>query len=72
MRCYNVKRYKLQRAQKTIETSFGKMKVKVVHDLEGDQRIVPEFEECARIAREKGLPLRSVYEAVLREADGEK
>lgn len=72
VRCYNVKRYKLQRAQKTIETSFGKMKVKVVHDLEGDQRIIPEFEECARIAREKGLPLRSVYEAVLREADGEK
>jgi uncharacterized protein (DUF111 family) len=31
-------------------------------------RYAPEFEVCRRIALEKGVPLRSVYDAVLREA----
>jgi uncharacterized protein (DUF111 family) len=36
-----------------------------VKEFEGRTSYSPEYEECARIAREKGVPLASVIDAVL-------
>ena len=61
-RMQQLQRRKAQRAQRSIETPFGKMLVKV--KLLGERVIsaAPEYEECRRIAREQSLPLEEVYE----------
>jgi len=41
--------------------------VKKVGDPQNRIRWVPEYEACKTIALEKGLPLREVYETVLKE-----
>ncbi|MBS4028340.1 MAG: nickel pincer cofactor biosynthesis protein LarC [Ignavibacteriales bacterium] len=60
VRIQNVGRKKVFRDARVVETSFGKVKVKVVQ-LEGKEKLSPEFEECKRIALEKNLPLQEVY-----------
>lgn len=57
-------RHKLQRELLEIDTIFGRLKAKRAWT-DGAEKISPEFEDCARVAREKNVPLREVYEAVL-------
>ncbi len=57
-------RHKLEREMLEIETVFGKLKAKRAFS-DGAEKISPEFEDCARVARERNVPLREVYEAVL-------
>lgn len=57
-------RHKLEREMLEIDTIFGKLKAKRAFS-DGAEKISPEFEDCARVARERNIPLREVYEAVL-------
>jgi len=50
----------LHRSQREIDTPLGKAKMKVVI-FDGAERMIPEFEECKRLATEAGLPLLEVY-----------
>ena len=63
VRIERVSRRKVKRESKTITTPFGEVRVKVAYG-NGFERFAPEFEDCVRIAREKGIPLLSVYEIV--------
>ncbi|MGH2567590.1 MAG: nickel pincer cofactor biosynthesis protein LarC [Bacteroidota bacterium] len=55
-----LERRKLPRAQKQVKTSLGVVNVKsFVRD--GKEKLVPEFEECKRLATERGIPLIDVY-----------
>ena len=51
----------LERSSAEIDSPWGGMKVKKVFRLDGSFHLVPEFEECRRIAKEKGIPLRDIY-----------
>ena len=64
IRSYRAERSVLGRRTKKLKTQFGAMQVKVLED-RGAERVVPEFEECRRVARKRNVPLREVYEAVL-------
>jgi pyridinium-3,5-bisthiocarboxylic acid mononucleotide nickel chelatase len=66
VRCHEVKRKKLKREFKEVLTPFGKIKVKV--GLMGKSVIKqsPEYESCLEAAKKKNVPLKKVYEAVLR------
>lgn len=69
IRAYKVARKKLQRMPAEVSTPYGKVKVKVGW-LDGQvRRVAPEYEDCRRIAEEKGIPLRLVYQAAM-EAGG--
>jgi uncharacterized protein (DUF111 family) len=57
----------LGRESMEVRTSYGVIAVKRVRDLQGNFRIIPEYEACRKIAREQNVPLRSVYETVARE-----
>lgn len=57
-------RHKLEREMLEVETVFGRLKAKRAFS-DGTEKISPEFEDCARVARERNIPLRDVYEAVL-------
>ncbi len=65
VRIISVLRKKLKRESKTIETEFGPVRVKVSR-INGRERYAPEFDDCARIAAEKGIPLLAVYEMILK------
>jgi uncharacterized protein (TIGR00299 family) protein len=66
VRIQHAERRKLIRMQKTVQTSLGTVSVKsVVFD--GKEKLVPEFEECRRLAVEKNLPLKEVYSILNRE-----
>ena len=60
VRIQHTERKKLARTQKEVETSLGRIKTKAVV-LDGVERLVPEFEECRRVALERNLPLIEVY-----------
>ncbi|MFH1566444.1 MAG: nickel pincer cofactor biosynthesis protein LarC [Gemmatimonadota bacterium] len=57
-----VERRKLAREAATVDTPYGPVRVKVCR-WEGGTRSAPEYEDCARIARERRVPLQSVYRA---------
>jgi uncharacterized protein (TIGR00299 family) protein len=60
VRILEIRRKKLKREQKEIDTPFGKVKFKIAI-IENSERLIPEFEECKRIAEEKNIPLIQVY-----------
>ena len=62
-RTYPVTKHHLQRRMEMVATPWGPVEVKVA--LSGDTvlRRVPEFEACAELAREAGVPVRDVLAA---------
>lgn len=67
VRYHEAGRYFVERDLLTIESSFGAIPVKRVHYPRGEVRLVPEYDVCRRIALEKNIPLRTVYDVVARE-----
>lgn len=57
----------LPRKSVMVSTSFGEIKAKQITGVNGALRTVPEFEACKAVALEKGMPMRVVYDAILRE-----
>jgi pyridinium-3,5-bisthiocarboxylic acid mononucleotide nickel chelatase len=62
VRYHSVERRILERYQRQVETPFGPVGVKI-GQLNGRLRAAPEYEDCARLAREHQVPILSVYEA---------
>ena len=58
-----VQRHILERRTDTVQTPYGPIRVKIA-DLGGKQRITPEYDDCARIAREQQVPILDVYKSV--------
>jgi pyridinium-3,5-bisthiocarboxylic acid mononucleotide nickel chelatase len=66
VRYFEVNRTTLDREIQTVKTPFGPVKVKV-GSLDGSLlKISPEYEDCKKIARKEKLPIKKVYEEVLR------
>lgn len=61
-------RLALRRETVSFASSFGEVPMKRIFSPEGARRLVPEFEACREIARSRGIPLREVYETLIREA----
>ncbi len=70
VRFYSAQRMILARSIEERQTSLGIVRVKVVTDSDKRRRVIPEFEECRRLAREKGLPLADIYRTIEREVGG--
>lgn len=67
---FGVRRQRLERSVRTrephnVETPWGTVTGKLGWRGGGDCIFTPEFEDCARVANEYGLPLREVYRAAL-------
>jgi uncharacterized protein (TIGR00299 family) protein len=71
VRISSVAKNTLDRDWMKVETSHGTVSVKLAY-LEGRVvNVAPEFEDCARIAREAGVPARDVYDEAKRLAERE-
>jgi uncharacterized protein (TIGR00299 family) protein len=55
----------LERFSVEMDSPWGRMKVKKVFRPDGSFHLLPEFEECRRIAKEKGLPMKDVYSWIM-------
>jgi len=62
VRSYPVSRKKLDREIREVETKYGKVRVKV----SGELRFQPEYDDCKRIALEKGVPIQEVYQEAMK------
>ncbi len=69
IRHYDVNRTVLDREERTVKTSFGKVRVKVGSLSGSVLRISPEYEDCRKIARRKKIPLKNIYEEAVRLAE---
>jgi uncharacterized protein (TIGR00299 family) protein len=66
IRRWAASRHKLDRRPHTVETSFGPIDGKLAVLPDGGTSFSPEFESCCRIANEKNVPIKDVYEAATR------
>lgn len=67
IRRYPAARSVLQREWKAVTTPWGTVRAKVGRR-DGVQIVTPEYEDCARVAREHQVPLREVFSAVMKSA----
>jgi len=51
----------LTRGELMVESPWGKMRVKKVINQDGETVLLPEYEECRRIAKANNLALRDIY-----------
>lgn len=68
IRSYPVARVALRRESREVVTPYGNVRVKLAHSPDGRVNVAPEYEDCKRLAREKEVPLKLVYEAAVRSA----
>lgn len=67
IRKYKVIRKVLTREFKELDSPLGKIKIKI-GTFDGDiKNISPEYEDCKRVAEEKGIPLKQVYSIISKE-----
>ena len=65
VRYYPVRRRILARSIKEVSTAYGSVRIKVAMAPDGHENIAPEYDDCKRIATEKGVPIKRVYQAAL-------
>ena len=66
IRYYDAKRCMLTRETVMMKTAYGEIQVKRITEPGGSVRIVPEYEVCKNIALENKLPIRRVYDTIIR------
>ena len=64
-----VERHVCERAIVAVDTPLGPVRVKRKRWRDEDLGAAPEYEDCARLAREHGVPLREVYRMALQALD---
>ncbi|MGD8770398.1 MAG: nickel pincer cofactor biosynthesis protein LarC [Desulfobacterales bacterium] len=63
---YDAQRSMLRRESVIMKTAYGEIRVKRILEAGGGVRIVPEYEVCKKIALEKNLPIRMVYDTIIK------
>jgi len=60
-------RWSLPRTTRSVQTVWGRVRIKVARLPDGAEKITPEFEDCRTLAQQHRVSLREIYAAVLRE-----
>jgi len=60
----------LERVIHTVQTPWGAVRLKVAREGERVLHIAPEYDDCARLAREHGIPLQQVMQSALQAWQG--
>ncbi len=69
VRLQDMPRLKLVRQAAQVNTPFGRIDVKLIQLPDGGRVATPEYEACARAAREHGVALQRVYREAQRAAE---
>ena len=65
VRIYEAGRKKLSREMVEVDTEYGKVSVKLGKMGDEIVKVIPEYEDCKRIAQEKDIPIMKVHQAAL-------
>jgi pyridinium-3,5-bisthiocarboxylic acid mononucleotide nickel chelatase len=65
VRYYEMKRRTLERVFEIVETPYGKVSVKVARQQNRVLHVQPEYDDCVKLAQEKGVSLIEVQQASL-------
>jgi hypothetical protein len=63
LRLTEVGRRCLDREWREVQTEYGPVRVKIGRLGDEILNVAPEYEDCVRLAREKGVPVKAVYDA---------
>ncbi|HSF57803.1 MAG TPA: nickel insertion protein, partial [Candidatus Binatia bacterium] len=66
VRYYPVSRMILKRLSERLKTRYGTIKVKIAEEPDGTRRVAPEYDDLKRIAAAKKIPLKLLYDEVVR------
>lgn len=66
VRCHTAQRTCLQREIVDVSSEYGTIRMKRIVDLDGNTRLVPEYEVCKEIALKHDIPIIKVYERLTR------
>jgi pyridinium-3,5-bisthiocarboxylic acid mononucleotide nickel chelatase len=66
IRYYPVGRIILKRVSERLKTPYGTIKVKIAEEPDGTRRVAPEYDDLKRIAAAKKIPLKLLYDEVVR------
>jgi hypothetical protein len=61
VRLHQIERVKLPREFTSVATGYGEIRIKVFR-LDGEERAVPEYDDCLRASREHSVPVATVME----------
>jgi pyridinium-3,5-bisthiocarboxylic acid mononucleotide nickel chelatase len=65
VRYEEMSRTRLDRAVETVETPYGPVRFKIARRDGQELNAAPEFDDCARIAAERGVPIKAVQAAAV-------
>lgn len=65
LRFHSVQRVVLPREVTRVETPWGPVRVKLAVAPDGTRNVAPEYEDCRRLAAERGVALKAVYQAAI-------
>lgn len=65
LRYYAAQRMVLAREIRQVTTAYGTIRVKVARGPDGHENLAPEYDDCKRIAAEKKVAIKLVYQAAL-------
>ena len=63
-RIYPAAKKKLDREIKTIKTKYGDVRVKISKLNNEVKNVMPEYEDCVKIAKQNKIPLKKVYDII--------
>ena len=55
----------MPRTTRDVGTPYGTVRVKIAVDPDGRENVAPEYEDCKRLARERAVPIKLVYQAAV-------
>jgi pyridinium-3,5-bisthiocarboxylic acid mononucleotide nickel chelatase len=65
VRYHEVRRERLEREVVSVETPFGPIRCKIARRAGDLVNASPEFDDCVRVATERGVPVKDVHAAAL-------
>ena len=68
LRMYPAQRRVLEREWKTVTTPYGEVHLKIASQNGAVKTVTPEYEDCKKLALEKGVPLKDVLAAATKAA----
>ncbi len=72
VRYYETNRVTMEREIKSVKTKYGKVRVKYSVFGNSVSKSAPEYEDCRKLAKEKGIPLINVIDAVKKTLGGQR